>query len=391
MGLLHEMLQRPQSTSDTMDQLKQAQPQEQFSFYRKRPEGDIDPTGEAGWYLQRERERQHLTLEQASEACGIHPHHLEGIELGDLTRLPPRTEALRMMGVYAQFLGFDPQPLILHYTQFLPQPMPIAKSAKPRRPRPLSSAKIIQFVSIEKLKSYSSGAGGIVASVLAAVVAFQGLLFVLSPDGTNSDSGSLEVQSGYDRTANVDRQSASGEIVASISKITETELDEANGKGIGQLALDADQSAGGLSGLTALIEKDVINFKVPLPRPKPVSIGDAKVSGGAAAVPVQAVVEPSAQSGSTGRVHGAANTNARLVLKAKAAVWIRIEDQQGNVVMTQTLNKGDTYRVPARDGLIVIARDGGLISYSIDGVDKGPLGNHGEILVGRSLDLPSLG
>ena len=69
---------------------------------------------------------------------------------------------------------------------------------------------------------------------------------------------------------------------------------------------------------------------------------------------------------------------------------IRIEDRQGNVIMTQTLNKGDIYRVPARDGLIVIARDGGLISYAIDGVDKGPLGSHGEILVGRSLDIPAL-
>ena len=51
---------------------------------------------------------------------------------------------------------------------------------------------------------------------------------------------------------------------------------------------------------------------------------------------------------------------------------------------------GDTYRVPNRDGLMVIARDGGLISYSIDGVDKGQLGNPGEILVGRSLDLRRL-
>ena len=376
-----------------MDQLKQPQSQEQFSFYRQRPDGDIDPTGEAGWYLQRERERRRLTLDQAGEACGIHPHHLEGIELGDLTRLPPRTEALRMMGVYAQFLGFDPQPLILHYTQFLPQPMPIAKSAKPRRPHPLSSAKIIKFANIEKLKSYSSGAGGIVASVLAAVVVFQGMVFVFSPESTSGDATKLEMAApaGNDGSVKANGQLADGEIVASISKITETELDDADGKGIGQLAQDADQSAGGLSGLTALIEKDVVNFRIPVPRPKPVALGDINPPGSEAASAVQTDVEPAAQTDTTGRVHGAANTDARLVLRAKAAVWVRIEDQQGNVVMTQTLNKGDTYRVPARDGLIVIARDGGLIGYSIDGVDKGPLGNHGEILVGRSLDIPSLG
>ena len=374
-----------------MDQLKKPQSQEQFSFYRHRPDGDIDPTGEAGWYLQREREHRRLTLDQAGEACGIHPHHLEGIELGDLTRLPPRTESLRMIGVYAQFLGFDPQPLILHYTQFLPQPMPIAKSAKRRRPRPLSSAKIIPFVNIEKLKSYSSGAGGIVASVLAAIVVFQGMIFVFSPASSDDDAAKTEVQAGYERAAKVDGRLASSEIVASISKITETELDDADGTRIGQLAQDADQSTGGLSGLTALIERDVVNFKVPIPRPKPAELGDAKLSSSKTASVDRGVAESATQSASAGRVHGAANTDARLVLKAKAAVWIRIEDQQGNVVMTQTLNKGDSYRVPARDGLIVIARDGGLISYSIDGVDKGPLGDHGEILVGRSLDIPSLG
>ena len=170
-----------------MDQTQLHQTQTQFEYYRPKPDGDIDPAGEAGWFLQRERERNLISLEQAGEACGIHPHHLEGIELGDLTRLPPRTEALRMIGEYAQFLKFDPQPLILHYTQFLPQPLPLGKKSKPRRPHPLSSAKIIQFVNLERLKSYGSGAGGIVASILAAVVAFQGLVYVLSPDDERAD------------------------------------------------------------------------------------------------------------------------------------------------------------------------------------------------------------
>ena len=78
---------------------------------------------------------------------------------------------------------------------------------------------------------------------------------------------------------------------------------------------------------------------------------------------------------------------ARLVLKAKAPVWVRVEDAQGNVVMTQMLMKGDTYQVPDREGLVVIASDGGLLSYVIDGKEKGILGTPGEILVGRSLNL----
>jgi cytoskeleton protein RodZ len=81
---------------------------------------------------------------------------------------------------------------------------------------------------------------------------------------------------------------------------------------------------------------------------------------------------------------------SRLMLKAKAAVWVRIEDQAGNVIMTQMLRQGDTFKVPNRPGLVVIARDGGALAYLIDGKEKGILGPPGEILVGKPLDLKSL-
>ena len=45
--------------------------------------------------------------------------------------------------------------------------------------------------------------------------------------------------------------------------------------------------------------------------------------------------------------------------------------------------------MPNREGLVVLARDGGLLSYVIDGKEQGILGTPGEILVGRSLDLSS--
>ncbi len=92
----------------------------------------------------------------------------------------------------------------------------------------------------------------------------------------------------------------------------------------------------------------------------------------------------------SGRVLGAKNGKARLVLTAKENVWVRIEDRDGNVVVTQTMRKGDSYKVPNREGLVVIARDGGLLSYAIDGKPMGTLGDSGEILVGRSLDLGAL-
>jgi cytoskeleton protein RodZ len=91
-----------------------------------------------------------------------------------------------------------------------------------------------------------------------------------------------------------------------------------------------------------------------------------------------------------GRVYGAGNDTARLILKAKAPVWLRIEDAKGNVVMTQMLSTGDTYRVPDREGLIALSRDGGRLAYLIDGQEKGVLGPVGQILVGEKLDVSAL-
>ncbi len=367
--------------------------QADFTFFRPKPDGDIDPAGEAGWFMQREREGRRLSLEQAGEQCGIHPLHLEGIELGDLTKLPARSEALQLIGQYAEYLGFDPQPLVMHYAQFLPQPIPTLRKRRVKKPRPLSSAKILSFPDLSKLKAMGTGAGGIVASVFAAILVFEGGLYLFSGDAgapaqleqmAEAETAPLPVSVGAG-TASAGKD---GEIVASISKVDEQPLaDDAMTK----LILDAEQSAGGLTGLTELIESDKTKVAIPLPKAKPTPPAAAAKTRAATPAPAKKVANVAKPAqGATGRTFGADNKGARLVLTANDNVWVRIEDAEGNVVMTQTLRKGDRYRVPARDGLVVIARDGGLLNYSIDGKAMGTLGENGEILVGRPLNVSAL-
>ena len=119
--------------------------------FREKPDGASDPAGEAGWFLQREREKRGETLEYAGEATGIHPYHVEAIEFGDMTRMPTRMEALEMISAYAQYLGFDPEPLVNHYIEFLPRPAMAPRASHPANPAPLSSAKILTFGKMPKL------------------------------------------------------------------------------------------------------------------------------------------------------------------------------------------------------------------------------------------------
>jgi cytoskeleton protein RodZ len=345
--------------------------------FREKPDGASDPAGEAGWFLQREREKRGETLEEAGEATGIHPYHVEAIEFGDMTRMPTRMEALEMISVYAEYLGFDSEPLLHHYIEFLPRPTIAPRTSHPANPAPLSSAKILTFGKMPKLmplniklSNLPGGAGGLVASVAGAIFLFAGASWMMIP------SAEIAVPEPQVAIVADPMPTASTGSEAANVKITEEAMpDEVLAATDNNVPASSDQADADLGGLGAFIAEQV-------PEEPTAAIASASKNM-APDVPVVDDVRQTAE----GRVFGAKNEVARLVLKAKAPVWVRVEDAQGNVVMTQMLMKGDTYQVPDREGLVVIARDGGLLSYVIDGKEKGILGTPGEILVGRSLNL----
>ena len=349
-------------------------------IFREKPDGDTDPAGEAGWFLQREREQRGLSLEDVGEATGIHPYHIEAIEFGDMTGMPPRLEALEMVGIYAQYLGFDPEPLVRHYMHFLPLPALAPAASHPANPAPLSSAKILRFGKLPafpkfsfKLSGMPGGAGGLVATVAGAIFLFASASWMMMPGGEPSD----ETRQAASAASTDPMPTASTGTEAASVKITEEAMPDDQPM-VAETESAADETAGtNLDGLAALIE-DKVETKKPTAAPQAAD-GIAEL----------ATAEDMALT-KDGREFGATSGGTRLMLKARAPVWVRIEDAQGNVVMTQMLMKGDTYRVPDRNGLVVIARDGGLLSYLIDGKEKGILGTPGEILVGRSLDLKEL-
>jgi cytoskeleton protein RodZ len=359
---------------------------------RRKPNGKTDPAGEAGWYLEREREQLGYSYEDIAEVTGFHPIHLEAIEYGDLTRLPNRTEAVNMIGHYAQLLGFDPQPLVMHYAKFLPRSNQPLRATHPADPAPLSSAKIMRFgrfpkfppINIPGLQGIPGGAGGVVASCLAVLMLFGGVAYFMQPAPAKLEAGiedTLATASTGDQPADIQSSEAAMPDPLTSTDALPAEADLAQ---VTEETPPTGEAAPEDDALGAFIEENVAAAAAP-----------KKKKGEAEAVPEPqkeaAADAANVQVTANGRLFGAENENARLVLKAKAPVWVRIEDASGNVVMTQMLMKGDTYRVPDRDGLMLIARDGGLLSYEIDGKEKGVLGPPGEILVGRPLDLKEFG
>jgi cytoskeleton protein RodZ len=346
---------------------------------RSKPDGSIDPAGEAGWFLQRERLRRGLSLHQIAEILDIHESHIEGIEHGDLTRLPPLTDSLSMVGLYGQYLGFDPEPLMLHYADFLPppQPQPVdpPRASPSPHPKPLSSAKIIPFGRALKLLS-SRQAMSIGGSGLAVMLVLGlGFSFLTGGDETAPASdivAEAPAETLTDPLAHLPLPPLPEE--SAKIEVTETPLaDDVPAVDDSEAAVaepPAEQAQAETDVLAAFITKQLEGtpaIEAPSPGDEVASIAppDAKQETGVAGHP-------------------------RLVLEAKGPVWIRVEDTRGNVVVSRTMRAGDDYEVPERDDLVIISRDGGLIGYSVDGVERGTLGGPGEILVGRSLSIARL-
>ncbi len=353
------------------------------AHFRPKPDGRQDPAGEAGWYLQRERENRGVPLDKAGQDTGIHPYHLEAIEMGDLSALPERTQALRMVATYARYLGFDPQPLVRHYERLLPR-------QESGSGRAFSSAKVIAFPLIERLRSASSGAGGVVASVLAVVLLFGVGVWLITPGG-DSQGPVVVTQEGAAAGPSEKRVAEGGNAdergvrtVSSISRLAEEALKDD--------APAAQDGAAGVDSIEELIARTI-----------PGVAQDAAAEGGKAQTgqgrkPSDALAErgeAKAVSPSVANV-AAASAEARdipggFVLRAVQDTWVRIEDKNGSVVFSGQLNAGDTYTVPKREGLLIITRDGSFLEWLMDGKVMGRLSAPGKVLVGQPLDPRSLG
>jgi cytoskeleton protein RodZ len=299
--------------------------------------------------------------------------------------LPTRLEALEMVGIYGEYMGFEPEPLITHYAAFLPRPQAASGRAHPADPGPLSSAKILKFGKMPpfprfSIKGFPGGTGGVIGSCFAAVLLFAAASWLMQPAAVtpNTDETAQNDTVGQDHAGDPMATASTGPSDTSVAVHEEPMPEQAPEAKVedetpatGQEPTDEE---GSLSGIGSFIQD---GFQQPEPAAQPdmsVPTPEAKK----APAPKQTAAAPAADPG------------ARLVLKAKAPVWVRIEDAQGNVVMTQMLRGGDTYSVPDRQGLVIIARDGGLLSYLIDGKERGVLGTPGQILVGQPLDIPTL-
>ena len=76
-----------------------------------------------------------------------------------------------------------------------------------------------------------------------------------------------------------------------------------------------------------------------------------------------------------------------MVLKSFGNSWVEIEDMEGNILMTRLMRPGETYVVPNINGLTFNTGNAGALSLSQGDVIVPKLGEVGEIITARPLNI----
>ncbi len=79
--------------------------------------------------------------------------------------------------------------------------------------------------------------------------------------------------------------------------------------------------------------------------------------------------------------------STEMVLKATGNSWVEIEDLEGNILMARLMRPGETYVVPNINGLTFNTGNAGALSLSQGDVVVPKLGEVGEILTARPLNI----
>ncbi len=97
-------------------------------------------------------------------------------------------------------------------------------------------------------------------------------------------------------------------------------------------------------------------------------------------------VPRSARVATSGRVYGMPNRDVRIIIIATVDSWIQIRDATRSDVFTRMLRAGDSYRVPDREGLILMTGNAGGLMIEVDGEAGHALGDAGVVARDVALD-----
>jgi cytoskeleton protein RodZ len=172
--------------------------------------------------------------------------------------------------------------------------------------------------------------------------------------------------------------------------------------GVVYLLIQAFASTPTVQPVTVVDAASSVTVVEPVPAPAPVTAAppqapaaeslpataDVASAGPSAVAAAAAAVTPAADTSAVSEVPGA--RVSRITLKASEASYVEVKDPAltgpDSVLIARELASGESFDVPDRAGLVLLAGNAGGLVVAVDGRDAGPLGDRGQVIRRLVLD-----
>ncbi len=358
----------------------------------------MPPLG-TGEMLAIRREELGYSLAQAADALRIRYVYLQAIEDGRYHDLPGTAYAIGFVRSYAEFLGLEPEEIVKRFKQEI---------------HGLERAPTLAFP-VPKPEGKLPGGALILISVLLIALGYGAWYFLTTSGnqvsevlpsaapigqengqaGESASNGSEPVTARPAGNADSEDQTSAGataEQGGTGEQATETQTQVPASTALG--AAPADIGAGAEIEIPAASEAPGVNAETTETGQAP-SQPEAEAEAPEAAVDTAtqtAVVEPPAApqlpagAAAGGRIFGADNADARVVLAATSDSWVQVRDAEGELLLTQVLRTGDSFLVPNEPGVTMRTGNAGGLSITVDGRQINSLGALGDVIDGVLLE-----
>jgi cytoskeleton protein RodZ len=367
---------------------------------------------EVGAQLRQRRLERGEDLDHVAKALRIKPSYLFGIEQGDLSALPGRPYALGFLRSYADHLGFDGEDLVgkikaavadLTDRTRLRIRMPMPENRLPKTPVVVISLAVVVgvYAGWSYLNYSSRMAVDPVAEVPDDLRARTIAASPQNPDGEEPVAGVTAGRPASDGVAAAEAPATSAATAPAAAGNAVSDAPPAPhvgppGQAAAALAPSGDrdalavQPAAGL-GAAGPSGTEARGDERRAPGSSAgAALDQAPSAGGAAgertAMEVLAALDPAVGGPQGPQVYERANTDARVILRAREPAWIQVSSPAGDYAFTRTLQPGEALLVPNRPDLELWTGNAGGLEVIVDGAPVAALAGSRTVRRHVSLD-----
>ncbi len=360
-----------------------------------------EPRGTTGAQMHAARLSLGQDISDVAAQLRIRRDQIEAIEGGDFDALPGRAYSIGFVRSYAEYLGLDEVEMVAAFKA----EFDAAKSAGPELVFPDAEEEarlprgafvvigILALAALYGIWTLTVSADRIVeerASGVPSVVPTTRIDPVVTPPASlprtaverqTAPAGQVN-PSGADAAATLLPSTETGvEDQASVTVddaqgVAAVDPAQAPGDAAAQALGETEQSASDAADGVA----DNVGATVPPASGETASTNEDQVSP----------LETGAERAWEGFVYGQQNHDSRIFIRADAQTWVRVEDGDGNVLLSRTLRAGESYRAPDRAGMVLATRNAGALQIFVDGKPTGAAGSSGQVLADMPLDPATL-